>query len=148
MTLDAKAKAKIYRLAILARDPDYYKRAAQAHRERNPGYSTEKTKAWRRANPARAHALKALCTARRVRRAPVWVTVEDTLAVYELAREFAAAGMRIHVDHIVPLHHPLVCGLHVPANLRPCTREGNSKKNNAFPDYFLGIEQQMTLTTL
>jgi hypothetical protein len=145
MTPDAKAKAKAYRLAILARDPDYFKRAAQLHRERNPNYNTEKGREWRQANPARAHALKGLDTARRARRVPAWVTVEDTLHVYELAQEFTAKGMRVHVDHIVPLNHPLVCGLHVPANLRPCTLEGNSKKGNAFPSYFLGIEQQMPL---
>jgi len=33
------------------------------------------------------------------------------------------------VDHIIPRNHPLVCGLHVPANLQYLSREDNNKKN-------------------
>lgn len=45
--------------------------------------------------------------------------------VYRKAREYG-----FEVDHVVPLKHPLVCGLHVWANLQLLNRAENRKKNN------------------
>ena len=39
-----------------------------------------------------------------------------------------------HVDHIIPLSHPLVCGLHTEDNLRIITSEENHKKTNKLLD--------------
>lgn len=44
-------------------------------------------------------------------------------------------GVEHVIDHIVPLNHPMVCGLNVPWNWRIITRQQNAAKSNAFcPD--------------
>jgi 5-methylcytosine-specific restriction endonuclease McrA len=41
--------------------------------------------------------------------------------------------LKYAVDHIYPINSPVVCGLHVPWNLRVITREENAKKTNKLP---------------
>jgi 5-methylcytosine-specific restriction endonuclease McrA len=50
-----------------------------------------------------------------------------------------AQYMQMDVDHIIPLNHPLVCGLHVWDNLQILTKSANRSKRNKFdPDTFVG----------
>ncbi len=64
---------------------------------------------------------------------PKWAKKEDIQAIYEEAKRLTIeTGIKHQVDHIIPLKHPLVCGLHVKENLRVITQEENYKKNNKF----------------
>lgn len=67
---------------------------------------------------------------------PSWADRNEILSVFTLAKLLRkVTGRPYHVDHIIPLKHPLVCGLHVPANLRVITRGDNLAKRNFFdPD--------------
>jgi hypothetical protein len=56
---------------------------------------------------------------------PSWYDAEEVDYIYKLAKERG-----LEVDHIVPLNHPLVCGLHVQDNLRCITKELNMWKSN------------------
>lgn len=60
---------------------------------------------------------------------PPWVDMREIRKVYE---EAAVKGWT--VGHIVPLNHPLVCGLHVPWNLKPEPAKVNFSKGNTWCD--------------
>lgn len=67
---------------------------------------------------------------RHVQRTPLWSTRWKIDLVYAVA---ALTGKE--VDHIVPINHPLVCGLHVEWNLQALTpAENRAKGNNWWPD--------------
>jgi hypothetical protein len=41
-------------------------------------------------------------------------------------------GMPYAVDHIIPLNHPRVCGLHIALNMKVVTAGFNFRKGNYF----------------
>lgn len=67
---------------------------------------------------------------------PAWANSEKITEIYRLRDEVAAkTGIEHHVDHIVPLNHPRVCGLHNEFNLQILPRIDNLKKGNrTWPD--------------
>jgi hypothetical protein len=66
---------------------------------------------------------------------PHWADHKVMQAFYKLAKQLSASGIPHDVDHIVPLKHPLVCGLHCPANLQVIPRKENRAKwNRWWPD--------------
>lgn len=60
---------------------------------------------------------------------PKWA---DLTKIREIYKQAAALGMS--VDHIIPLQHSSVCGLHVENNLRIIPLSENSSKNNSFSE--------------
>ena len=62
------------------------------------------------------------------------------LAVYEKAALMGrVTGRAYEVDHIIPVQHPLVCGLHNEANLQILPRKVNRKKSNKLPVALVGL---------
>jgi len=64
---------------------------------------------------------------------PNWVNKNILAEIYIKAQELTVAtNIKHEVDHIIPISHPLVCGLHVPANLQILTKLDNRNKTNKF----------------
>lgn len=99
-------------------------------RERHP----ETAKAWSRAqyrkNPSRYLANVRARQAGLSTATPSWSEREKIKIIYAKAKQYGW-----QVDHVVPLKHPLVCGLHVWANLQLLDPTLNMSKNNKrWPD--------------
>lgn len=63
---------------------------------------------------------------------PPWISREQVDAM----RRIYEAPPGEHVDHIVPLSSPIVCGLHVPWNLQRLPDKTNlAKSNDMWPDH-------------
>lgn len=70
---------------------------------------------------------------------PAWISDKqkaEIASLYRKSKEMSAAtGIPHNVDHIVPITSDIVCGLHVPWNMRVITRRENiSKLNRYWPD--------------
>lgn len=68
---------------------------------------------------------------------PTWLTKKqkaEIRALYQIAIVMSrTTGEPYVVDHIYPLQSDVVCGLHVPWNLRVTTRAENARKSNSLP---------------
>lgn len=112
-------------------DPTKARQNEAAYRERNREACNARIAAWKARNKGR---LVYYTTVRQrgIKRAtPPWVRTDELLAFYDEARKLTAeTGTLYHVDHIVPINNGLVCGLHVPWNLRVVTAAENVRKGN------------------
>lgn len=88
------------------------------------------------AQPAQNSARVTHRRAMKIRATPPWACELAILEKYKTARVAAKlTGQKWHVDHIVPLQSPLVCGLHCEANLQLLLAVNNIAKRNRFwPD--------------
>ena len=117
--------------------------------KKNPKKQMARTRQWRMLNTEKHnsyaekhrrlypafHAARAMRTrAAKARAIPAWANHFFIEEIYDLAARRTAiqcGGIkRWHVDHIVPLQSPLVCGLHVHNNLRVIPATENYKKGN------------------
>jgi hypothetical protein len=82
--------------------------------------------------------LRAVAARRRLpdRRAiPTWADQTDIFMWYEVAEVLSRGGVKFEVDHLVPMHSSLVCGLHTADNMTVVPSRFNSSKGNRWwPD--------------
>lgn len=115
-----------------AANKDRIKQRVQAYRKANRLRVASGQKRYRALNPHKRNALGAAYRAHRKQAMPPWANSCEILEFYEDARRLRITGVRWHVDHIVPLRHPLVCGLHVEYNLQLLPEQCNLSKGNTF----------------
>lgn len=69
------------------------------------------------------------------RATPPWARKDIMQDIYRQAFAMKAAGLKVAVDHIVPIRSDKVCGLRAFTNLRIITAKENSAKcNRHWPD--------------
>jgi len=122
--------------------------AASDYRKRNPptgsvyqaayrdAHREELREYFRQYSKENRHKKQATGVARRSKKLnaiPSWVDHVEVAAIYKRSKQIERrCGTKMHVDHIVPLVHPLVCGLHCEANLRVLPAAKNLKKGNRY----------------
>jgi len=125
----AKNQKTVWRLANFIKT----KESTESWRTRNPEKVTETRIKYRKEHPDK---LNADCSKRRARKLNAVVAWADNKLItelYALARKLTdTTGVNYQVDHIIPLVHPLVCGLHVENNLQILTAFENASKHNKF----------------
>lgn len=93
----------------------------------------EYMKQWRHDHPERVGEYNAKRRAAFFAAIPDWCEREMISELYiECRRISDSTGIVHHVDHIVPLQHHLVCGLHCFHNLQIMTGKENQSKCNSF----------------
>ena len=98
-----------------------------AYRVENAARIAEVSRHYKATHRAEMTALTAARRARIMQATPPWADFDAIKAIY-----LEAGKQGKQVDHIIPLTHPLVCGLHVQANMQLLTRSENAKKRNKF----------------
>jgi len=63
---------------------------------------------------------------------PPWADINSIKEIYAQALRMKNSGLDVEVDHVIPLVHNLVCGLHVAENLKIISKQDNRKKHNKF----------------
>lgn len=116
-----REKARLRTIEWNKKNPEKRKLAAKEYREKN----TAKIRTYHVMRRA-AHDMAK----------PKWANEFFIEEIYDLAkRRTKVLGYPWHVDHIVPIQSPIVCGLHVEHNLRVITWMENQRKGNRhWPD--------------
>ena len=116
-----------------AEDPTPFLQRSKKYRNTNKEHCLEKGKQWKRNNPEKqaeyaCYRFKYLKYAK-----PKWANDEKIKEIYEERNKLTeSTGTEYQVDHIIPITHKLVCGLHNEFNLQLLTKEENLSKSNTF----------------
>ena len=115
---------------------EYYKKNKHVYKER---YQRKREELityqvnWNKENRDKRRAIEAKRRAIKIQATPMWVDYNKIREVYKEAKRLEElTGIQFHVDHIVPLKHKEVCGLHCEDNLQILTAIDNMRKGNEF----------------
>lgn len=125
-----------------SRNPDDAKTASRESKARarasNPDTAKSKARTWNAANREKVRVWEARRRAMERHAVTEWDRELDSLVIaeaYDLRKlRTEATGYEWHVDHVVPLTNPHVCGLHNAHNLEVVPASYNCSKRNKFDE--------------
>jgi 5-methylcytosine-specific restriction endonuclease McrA len=106
----------------------------------NPEKRKESSTKYRKQNPGFYREYSSLRSRRMLQAKLPSLTEFDLLYIDEFYDLAIKRGLE--VDHIVPIQHSKVCGLHVPENLQLLTRSQNAKKSNKFDEDLICVVKE------
>jgi hypothetical protein len=136
-TAEYRKQQSEYYKQRLENDPELAKRRRQAARDwhaANRPKVAVRHATWVDQNRHRVNAKELLRYTGRVNATPPWAKQIEIGRIYDRAAQLTAdTGIPHEVDHVIPLRHKLVCGLHCEANLQVITKAANGAKSNIWP---------------
>ena len=115
-----KARRKKYR----ENNKDKILIQAKEYREKNKDRINKQISEWQKANRHKCRAKDAKRRARELQAIPKFANIDKIKEIYKNCPK------GYHVDHIIPLNNPIVCGLHVEWNLQYLSAKDNCSKGN------------------
>jgi hypothetical protein len=133
------------RETVRRNERECYAKRIEHFREKNRRYGKENlekkrasVKSWSEKNRDKVRATAMRRYTKKLHATPPWLTESDNEwinAIYKIATKMQEqSGIKMAVDHIVPLQSKIVCGLHVPWNLRVISFSENSGKHTKITD--------------
>jgi len=112
---------------------EIYNRKSREYYQRRKSAVSISTKKWAQANPEKKAKYYEQRRDLLNNATPDWSNDNIIKMIYIERNEMnKISNLTYHVDHIVPLNHPLVCGLHCEDNLQIIESSLNFKKSNRF----------------
>lgn len=135
---DNKEKYAEYSRKWRKKNPERAKEVFNKWAKENPDKVKQNNRNWAIKYKAKACEKSNRRYAKKLQAMPNWLDkkqLDEIKKIYEeSARQTEETGVEYNVDHIIPLQSDLVCGLHVPWNLRIITKSENVKKGNKLID--------------
>ena len=132
-----KIKKRLHSYEWKKSNPERSKEISLAWYNRNKEQQRERMRVWKKQNRGICDALGDKRLRRVKQQTPKWANTFFIQEIYSIAKlRTKVTGIKWHVDHIVPLKNPLVCGLHCENNLRviPATVNLSKKNKHIFID--------------
>lgn len=135
-----RARVKAYNALWRSRNGERHAALSAAWRAANSERAKRTSREWQKKNQPRRSSTQRLRQAGLKRATPPWADLFLIEEAYRLATlRSKVTGIKWHVDHDIPLKHPLVCGLHWHQNLNVIPAAVNVRKRNKFdPETYRG----------
>ena len=106
---------------------------SKKYSENNKERKAAAIKLWQQNNKHIVNAFNSKRRATKLRATPGWYNRTEVELIYAISQMITElSGKLQHVDHIVPLTNPRVCGLHTADNLRVIPATENQSKGNKY----------------